>query len=108
SGTHFHDTGFEPSISADGRFVAFAGGPASADLAGPQIFVRDRQRRTTRQVSLTPGGQQPDEHSANPSISSSGRYVAFQSDASDLVPGDSNGVTDVFVRDRTTSTTTLV
>jgi Tol biopolymer transport system component len=108
SGTHFYDTGFEPSISADGRFVAFAGGPPSADQNGPQIFVRDRQRHTTRQVSVTPAGHQPDAFSANPSISSSGRYVAFQSDASDLVPGDNNGATDVFVRDRSAGTTTRV
>ena len=65
SGTHFNDTGFEPSINADGRFVAFAGGPSNLPLAGPQIFVRDRRLRTTRQVSVRPDGTQPDEHSAD-------------------------------------------
>lgn len=73
-----------------------------------QIFVRDRRRRTTELVSVAAAGGEALGASGSPSISSSGRYVAFGSDASDLVPDDSNGVPDVFVRDRTAGTTTLV
>jgi Tol biopolymer transport system component len=108
SGTHFLDTGFESSISGDGRFVAFSGGPASVFQNGPQVYIRDRQRRTTRLVSMAAAGGQPDGASLSPSVSSSGRYVAFSSNATDLVPGDTNGVFDVFVRDRVAGTTTRV
>jgi len=62
----------------------------------------------THQVSLAADGSQPDARSNQPSISSDGRYVAFTSEASNLVADDTNGVTDVFVRDMLTGTTTRV
>jgi Tol biopolymer transport system component len=108
SGTHFFDTGFEPAVSSSGRFVAFAGGPANTGSSNPQVFVRDRVRRTTRLVSVARTGGEPDSQSLFPAISSSGRYVAFESDADDIVASDLNAANDVFVRDRTAGTTTLV
>jgi Tol biopolymer transport system component len=95
---------FAPAISADGRFVAFesyatnlVAGAANSRL---DVFVRDRVAQVTRRVSVGPGGQQATGGSFAPAISTHGRFVAFRSYASNLVPGDTNGDQDVFVRDR--------
>ncbi len=64
------------------------------------IFVRDRVSGSTERVSVSSGGEQGNFASYQPSISADGRYVAFTSTASNLVPGDSNGTNDIFVRDR--------
>jgi Tol biopolymer transport system component len=100
------------AISADGRFVAF---DSVADnlVAGDtntheDVFVRDRQTGTTTRVSVGPGGIQADERSVRPAISADGRWVAFESRASNLVAGDTNGAADVFVHDRQTGATTRV
>lgn len=98
-----------PSISADGRFVAFqsnASNLAAGDSNGAisDIFVRDLIAGTT--TLLTPGGN--GSGSSAPSISANGRYVAFQSDSSNLVAGDAGTLSDIFVRDLVTGTTTLV
>lgn len=91
-----------PSISADGRFVAF-GSSSSQLVAGDtngqtDVFVRDRQAGTTIRVNVTSTGAQAlDGGSELPRISANGRYVAFRSDATDLVPGDNNRKRDVFV-----------
>ncbi|MEA2441724.1 MAG: hypothetical protein QOH76_3148 [Thermoleophilaceae bacterium] len=105
SGTRFLATGAEPSVNADGRFVAYSGGPANASDFDAQIYMRDRRRRTTSLVSRSAVGDPGNLASTNPSISASGRFVAFLSRASDLVPGDTNGAADVFVRDRSAGTT---
>jgi Tol biopolymer transport system component len=91
-------------ISAGGRFVAFTSS-ASNLVAGDtnhslDVFVRDRKAQVTRRVSVGPGGQQANGGSFSPAISADGRFVAFTSHASNLVPGDTNGADDVFVRDR--------
>jgi hypothetical protein len=93
------------SISTDGRYVAFdsdSSNLVSGDTNhGTDIFVHDRQSGTTERVNLDSGGTQGNGyHSDGASISADGRYVAFESDASNLVNGDSNGVYDSFVRDR--------
>jgi len=94
-----------PAISADGRFVAF-GSSASNLVAGDtnardDVFLRDRQSGTTERVSLATGTTEADGNSqAPPTLSSDGRYLAFGSLATNLVAGDTNGVDDVFVRDR--------
>jgi len=100
------------SISADGRFVAFASGaydlvPGDTNGAG-DVFVRDRRAGTTERVSVDSAGGETEGGSYQPSISSDGRYVAFTSFATSLVPGDTNGRQDVFVRDRLTGTTERV
>ena len=92
------------AMSADGRFVAFDSGAADlvpGDANGvADVFVRDRQEGTTERVSVGPGGRQANRQSESSAISAGGRFVAFVSYASNLVPGDTNGVGDVFVRDR--------
>jgi hypothetical protein len=62
------------------------------------VFVRDLVAGTTVRASVDTTGGDPDGVSGFPSISGGGRYVAFYSPSSDLVPGDANGFTDVFVR----------
>jgi hypothetical protein len=92
------------AISAHGRFVAFDSF-ASNLVAGDtndsfDVFVRDRVAQVTRRVSVGPGGQQANGLSFELAVSAHGRYVAFASDASTLVPADTNNRFDVFVRDR--------
>jgi Tol biopolymer transport system component len=107
-----NDWSYNPSVTADGRYVAYhsratnlVAGDANAKI---DIFVRDRQTGTTTRVSKDSAGVEGDGDSYNPTVSADGRYVAFRSEATNLVAGDLNGVQDVFVRDRQTGTTTLV
>jgi Tol biopolymer transport system component len=103
---------FTPALSADGRYVAFASD--ATDLVGgdtnsaTDVFVHDRQAKTTVRVSVGPGGVQTDQISAGPSISADGGVVAFVSSAHNLVPGDTNDVPDIFLRDLKTGTTVAV
>ena len=103
---------FAPAISDDGRFVAFesdATNLASGDSnAKRDVFLRDRRSGTTSRVSVTSGGVQGNGQSLAASISADGRYVAFTSDETNLVVGDTNASSDVFVRDVQASTTTRV
>jgi len=103
---------YSPSISADGRFVAFSS-LASNFVPGDtnnyaDIFVRDRLTNTTTRVSVDSAGNLGNRDSYSPSISADGRFVAFYSEASKLVPGDTDENGDIFVRDRLTNTTTPV
>lgn len=98
------------SLSADGRYVAFSS--TATNLSGQavtgagDVFVRDLQSRTTELVSLNPSGAGGNAASSNPSISADGRYVVYQSLATDLVGGvDGNTAADIFLRDRTAGTT---
>jgi Tol biopolymer transport system component len=99
-------------ITPDGRYVAFespANDLVSSDTnAASDVFLRDRLNGTTELVSVATGGAQGDADSLYPSISADGRYVAFTSDADNLVSGDTNAALDVFVRDRLLGTTELV
>ena len=111
-GARADDASFIGAISADGRFVAFG---SFADNLVPDdtngsfdTFVRDRLRDTTERVSVASDGAQGNGGSGGPSISANGRFVAFQSSATDLVPGDTNGELDIFVRDRVKGTTERV
>jgi hypothetical protein len=94
----------DASISADGRYVAFSSGATNLvidDVNGwMDIFVRDRQLGITELVSVNNLGEQADAASQTPFISGNGRYVAFVSAATNLVPDDTNGVSDIFVYDR--------
>jgi Tol biopolymer transport system component len=100
------------ALSANGRFVAFvsyASNLVPGDTNGERdVFVHDRRTGTTERVSRGRGGVQGNDDSDNPSLSSDGQFVAFYSYASNLVPGDTNGERDVFVRDRRTGTTARV
>jgi Tol biopolymer transport system component len=111
-GQQANNESFEPAISADGRFVAFWSG-ASNLVAGDtnldaDVFVRDRAAQVTRRVSVGPGGQQANGGSFDTVISADGRFVAFVSYASNLVAGDTNDTSDVFVRDRVAQVTRRV
>ncbi|MGW0535316.1 RICIN domain-containing protein [Streptomyces sp. NPDC003032] len=112
NGSQGNNWSFSPSVSADGRYVAFTSS-ASTLVAGDtngadDIFVHDRQNRTTQRVSVTGGGGQGNGESRTPSFSADGRYVAFTSAATNLVTGDTNGADDVFVRDLQAGTTQRV
>jgi Tol biopolymer transport system component len=100
------------SISASGRYVAFhslANNLVGGDTNGTyDVFVRDTSVGATTRASLSSAEAQANSGSMWPSISADGRYVAIQSDASNLVAGDTNAVSDIFVRDRTAGTTARV
>jgi len=100
------------SISADGRYVAFVSASAnivSGDTNGKQdVFVRDMLTGVTQRVSVATGGAQSNNDAFGAKISADGRYVTFQSNASNLVAGDTNGQGDIFVRDLLLGTTTRV
>ncbi len=97
-----------PSLSADGRYVTFvsrANNLVPGDNNGTDdIFVFDRTTGTIERVSVSDAGVEGNDSSFSPALSADGRYVTFESRASNLVPGDNNGATDIFVYDRTTGT----
>jgi hypothetical protein len=102
-----------PRISADGRFVAFVS--VATNLAGSDangtvedIYLHDMQTRTTRRVSLSSAGVQANSVSTVPFLSRDGQTLVFNSFASNLVAGDTNGHWDVFVRDLPTGVTERV
>lgn len=122
SGTQANSSSFSPSISADGRFVAFhslarnlVAGDTNIDF---DIFVHDRLNKTTICASVNSqeqkgSGASQNEPSSkndalNPVMSPNGRYVVFQSSYNNLVPNDTNGVNDIFMRDLQTGTTTRI
>jgi Tol biopolymer transport system component len=111
------------AISGDGRYVVFASDSAKLvandNNFSTDFFVRDRLTNTTRIVSLDSNGRQAqyDSDAANSlstsgtdgvAISADGRFIAFASNASNLVPNDNNKQTDIFVRDTLTGTTEIV
>ncbi|HYF16231.1 MAG TPA: DUF4347 domain-containing protein [Ramlibacter sp.] len=101
-----------PALSADGRFVAFqssASNLVAGDTNGTlDVFVRDLQTGVVSRVSTAADGSQANEQSDAPSLSADGRYVVFQSSASNLVEGDTNNALDIFVKDLQTGAVTRV
>lgn len=110
-----------PSLSDSGRLIAFSSEasnlvPGDTNNAA-DVFVRDLKTGLTQRVSVGTGGSEGNDSSGNSSfisglhnvaISGNGRFVAFSSAASNLVPGDTNGLEDVFVRDLKTGVTERV
>ncbi|MGH2691075.1 MAG: hypothetical protein ACRDHM_01060 [Actinomycetota bacterium] len=100
-----------PSISEDGRYVAYTalvgtqGEERSDFIDEMQVFWHDRQTGDVRMISVSSDGRRGNAFSSSADISGDGRYVAFQSAASNLVPGDANRAGDVFVHDTLTRTT---
>jgi Tol biopolymer transport system component len=96
------------AVSANGRYVLFES-TARNLTHGPKslgcVFVRDVLKRKTLMVGLGLGGVLPKGSSDGKSISGDGRFVGLESDATNLVAGDSNGASDVFVVDRRTGAT---
>lgn len=112
SGRQGNSESRDSSISDDGRFIAFRS--SSTDLVpgdtngADDVFIHDRQTGLTVRVSENSSGSEGNDESADPSISHNGRFVTFHSDATNLVPGDTNGCADVFVHDRQTKATERV
>jgi len=111
-GSQANGTCADIAISADGRFVSFVSFGSNlvpGDTNGfLDVFVRDLKSGTTVCASVAPDGSPANSNSNNPTLSGDGRYVAFQSLASNLVDGDTNSQSDIFVRDLQTGTTTRV
>lgn len=108
-GSQGNGASYGPALSPDGRYVAFF---SQADNLVPDdangyydLFVRDRELGETERVSLATDGSQGDGESKRPSISADGRYVVFESLASNLVLSDTNGQEDIFIHDRQTGQT---
>src|SRR4051795_8290641 len=114
AGVQGNDISFSPAVSTAGRFVAFrsfASNLVPGDTnATDDVFVRDRQNGTTERVSVSSTGVQGNGPSGlgGVAISGDGRFVVFDSPATNLVPGDTNRQNDVFVRDRQNGTTARV
>jgi len=111
-GTEANAGSFGGAVSADGRrvvFVSFASNLVAGDSNGAMdVFVHDRDTGVTTRVSVASDGSEGNGTSDDGHISGDGRFVAFRSAASNLVPGDTNGVADVFIRDLDAGTTTRV
>ncbi len=101
---------YVPALSADGRFIAFRS-HASNLVAGDSnsmgdIFLSDRQNGTMQRVNLSSSGEQAlGGPSDEPAISADGRFIVFRSMATNLIPNDTNGGRDIFVRDMQGTTT---
>jgi len=100
------------AISADGSIVVFDSSLSTlvpGDLNHEtDVFARDETTGVTTRVSVSSLGVEGDGDSTDPSVSADGRFVAFESLATNLVAADTNGVSDVFVHDRDTGETTRV
>ncbi|HEY9348834.1 MAG TPA: hypothetical protein VIQ53_26120, partial [Inquilinus sp.] len=101
-----------PTISDDGRTIIYhsqASDLVNGDTNGAtDVFLWDVQTGTTTLVSIPAGGGQGDNGSGNTDVSGGGRYVVFNSSATNMVDGDTNGQVDIFIRDLQTGTTTRV
>lgn len=100
-----------PSINADGRYVAFSSNTRLVNTDTnfhEDIYLRDRVLNQTTWISVNSSGNGANFRSLEPSISANGRFIAFESEASNLVPDDTNGSSDIFVRDRILKKTTRV
>jgi Tol biopolymer transport system component len=96
---------YSARISANGRWVTFIAEPPVGGPTPPgfyAVYLRDLRTGALTRVTTGLGGAEPDGDSTLPSVSADGRYVAFRSDATNLVEGDTNGNSDVFVYDHRT------
>ncbi len=100
-----------PSVSSNGQFVAYESGQTNlvggAGSSGDAVFWWNRKTGTTKLASHAMGNQTPDGQSFGATISSDGRYVSFESEADNLVPNDTNGVSDAFRWDSHTGKITV-
>ncbi len=112
SGVQGNGGSFSPALTPDGRMIVFES--LATNLAPEDtnrhrdIFVHDRETGVTTRVSVDSRGNQANNFSQAPHLSADGRYIVFESLASNLVPGDTNGVIDVFVHDRQEGRTSRV
>jgi len=112
AGTEGDNNSNRPVISGDGRYVAFHSLSENLVPGGPmgtqQVFLRDTQFPITSMVSVSSAGTPGDSSSNYPDISSDGRYVVFESYATNLVPGVSNVHKDIYLHDTQTGMTSKV
>jgi Tol biopolymer transport system component len=112
TGTEANQLSENASISGDGRYVVFQSQASNLGLidtnAVSDIFLHDRLLGITTRVSQSIAAVQANGPSQDAKISADGRYVTFQSFASNLVAGDANGGPDCFILDRTGGTLMLV
>jgi Ca2+-binding RTX toxin-like protein len=103
AGVQGNNGSFNAQFSADGRYVVFRSGASNlvaGDINGARdIFVKDLQSGAIQRVSTDAAGAEGNDHSDYAQFSADGRYVVFESDASNLVAGDYNGDCDIFVKD---------
>lgn len=96
--------GGQLALSEDGRFLAFVAGVSEPSASEPsqatQIYLYDRRLDQIERISQSADGSPGDADSVTPSLSADGRFVAFDSRASNLVAEDRNGKSDIFVFDR--------
>lgn len=106
SGIQGNGDSYHPSVSRDGRYVAFYSSASNFDPADTNnaydVFVSDLIAGTITRVSTSSSGQQANGSSFDPAISADGNFVLFYSDATNLVSGDTNTATDVFVKNLST------
>ena len=97
------------AISPDGRYVAFESRANNLIHGGTngagQIYLRDRVMGTTELMSISTGGAQANDNCFHLALSPDGRYAGLESEATNLVPGDTNGQDDLFIHDRLSGTT---
>ncbi len=112
SGTQADGTSSSPRISADGRYVVFSSGATNLVMNDTNmvndVFLHDTQTGSTTRVSVDALGNELNGATHDAAISADGLYVAFYSDATNLVPGDTNNDADTFVRDTQSNTTIRV
>jgi uncharacterized membrane protein len=112
TGTQANGYSFVSDVSADGRYVAFyslASNLVAGDTNGQRdAFIKDTLTGITTRVSTDSAGNQGNAGSYIRALSADGRYVVFDSDANNLVAGDTNGVRDSFIKDTVTGSTTRI
>jgi Tol biopolymer transport system component len=111
-GNQANGRSYESRISADGRYVVFTSFASNLvpvfGTNSPEVYLHDRETGITERVCINSNGDPGNSWSINPSISADGRYVAFASSATNLVPNDTNGHYDIFVHDMETGVTERV
>ena len=112
TGTQGNDVSENPDISGDGNFIVFASLASNLDASdtnlSKDIFIHDQSGATTTKISLANDSSEADGDSSNPAVSADGRYVVFESAATNLVGGDNNGNTDIFLYDSNSGLINLI
>jgi Tol biopolymer transport system component len=106
---HSHAAGDAPAIDGDGNIVVFYSDASNLvpgdDNNSSDIFVYDRTTQTLTRISIAFDGGETDGDSLNPAINASGRYIVYQSFATNVIAEDNNGRSDIFLYDRNTGVT---
>lgn len=110
NGTQGDNTSFDPGISYGGRYVVFTSYADNlvSGTSGPQIFMHDMQTGDTTLVSASSSGTPGNNNSDYPSVSADGRFVVFQSYATNLVSGVSSGTDEIYEKDISTGSIKLL